>query len=168
MKKYIIPILICCLTTLALVSCDSQFDNWRQLNETWIKNHESQLGQDADIVSYGITHTGLQYEVFHYGYGKVPKSTSKIKVNYKLWLYDGTLVQSSEDVELTLSNCVAAWQEFLPTLHAGSHCKIYAPAEICYGSDGSKSSEQFRIPPYSALTFEIELIDVWQQLPEEE
>lgn len=149
-------------------SCDSPFYNWRDLNTAWIEAHASQLGQDTNVVDYGITRSGLQYEVYHQGFGKMPKSTSKIKVNYKLWLYDGTLIQASEDVEMSLSNCVQAWKEFLPTLHAGAHCMIYAPAELCYGKEGSKNTEEFRIPPYSALTFEIELIDVWQQLPEED
>lgn len=167
MKKYILPLLLFCLMGV-LQSCDSPFYNWRDLNTAWIEAHASQLGQDTSVVDFGITHTGLQYEVYHQGFGKMPKSSSIIKVNYKLWLYDGTLVQESEGAELRLSNCVPAWKEFLPTLHAGAHCMIYAPAEICYGKEGSKGIEEFRIPPYSALTFEIELIDVWQQLPEEE
>lgn len=167
MKQYSLAALLCCLM-VAMAGCDSQFNHWRDLNEVWIEAHAAELGKDTNVVDYGITHTGLQYEVYHRGYGKLPKSTSQIKVNYKLWLYDGTLVQASEDAVLTLSNCVPAWKEFLPQMPAGSHFKLYAPADICYGADGSKSIEEFRVPPYSALEFEIELVDVWQQLPDNE
>jgi FKBP-type peptidyl-prolyl cis-trans isomerases 1 len=147
-----------------LVGCD-KFGTWRDLNENWIEQNKAVLGQTAGCIDYGITHTGLQYEILHQGYGKTPKSTSQILVKYTLWLFDGTQVEHRDDGVFTLSATIPAWQEMLSKMQAGSHVIIYAPYDICYGSEGRKSLEQFHIPPYSALKFEIELIDVWQQSP---
>jgi FKBP-type peptidyl-prolyl cis-trans isomerase len=43
----------------------------------------------------------------------------------------------------------------------GSHWKIYIPSHKAYGKTGSKGLyDNFSVPPYSSLIFDIELVDV--------
>lgn len=154
---------------LLLCGCKNDFATWRSLNDTWMANHAEQIRaqmNQSDTIR-GISDTGLQYEIFHKGFGKTPKSTSLIKVTYATHLIDGTLVESSTESILRLGQCVQAWQEMLSTLQAGSSCRIYAPADLCYGAKGTRNTRDvYIVPPYSALIFDIKLIDVQQQQPD--
>lgn len=104
---------------------------------------------------------GLQYQVLKAGNGTRPQPTDKVKVHYHGTLIDGTVFDSSvergEPVSFPVNQVIRGWQEILPLMPKGSKWKVFIPAELAYADSPAGS-----IPPYSALIFEIELLDIEQ------
>ncbi len=88
--------------------------------------------------------------------GKKPTLDDKIKVAYKGTLIDGTEFDSSSSVEFPLAQMIEGWKIAIPTMTEGSKWELYIPQELAYGKRGSMPT----IKPYSALVFEVELIEV--------
>lgn len=106
------------------------------------------------------TPSGLQYEVLVQGTGKQPKATDTVKVHYEGFLTDGTVFDSSiqrgEPISFPLNGVIAGWTEGLQLMSEGSKYRLYIPYNLGYGEHGAGAS----IPPYSALIFDVELIEV--------
>ncbi|MBO5345526.1 MAG: FKBP-type peptidyl-prolyl cis-trans isomerase [Paludibacteraceae bacterium] len=165
MKK----ILFLFFVVLLFVSCDERFMSWREYNEEWIVVQKDKLGVDTNVVEVEILPSGVLIEKYHTGFGAIPKPSidpvmgvsSAVKVKYTGWLVDGTRFDYSDDVSFYLSDVVEGWQEALSLMPQGSHWKIYIPHEKAYGEKGSKGLyRNFSVPPYSALIFEVRLIEV--------
>lgn len=105
------------------------------------------------------TESGLQYEVIKMGKGKKPQATDKVKVHYHGTLIDGTVFDSSvergEPITFGLNQVIAGWTEGVQLMPVGSKFKFYIPQELGYGSRQSG-----KIPPYSTLIFEVELLGI--------
>jgi peptidylprolyl isomerase/FKBP-type peptidyl-prolyl cis-trans isomerase FklB len=105
--------------------------------------------------------SGLQYKVLRSGpaTGLKPQLTDEVKVHYEGKLMDGTVFDSSyergQPAAMPLGALVKGWQEALQLMRPGDEWILYVPPELGYGSEGAG-----QIPPGSALTFRIELIDV--------
>jgi FKBP-type peptidyl-prolyl cis-trans isomerase FklB len=103
--------------------------------------------------------SGLQYKVITEGKGAIPTATSKVKVNYKGTLIDGTEFDSSysrnEPATLRVNQVIPGWTEALQLMPVGSKWELYIPQEIAYGS-----REAGKIQPFSALVFEVELVSI--------
>lgn len=90
----------------------------------------------------------------------VPDYTSTVSTYYKGYLCDGTLFDESDkqpDKMLTIkvSSVVQGWQIALQNMHVGDSVQVIMPYELGYGSSGSGS-----ILPYSALRFNMRLVDI--------
>lgn len=106
------------------------------------------------------TASGLQYEVMQKGFGSArPKATSKVRVHYHGTLTDGTVfdssVQRGQPAEFALNGVIPGWTEALQLMAVGDKFKVFVPPALAYGPRGVG-----RIPPNSALVFEIELIAI--------
>jgi FKBP-type peptidyl-prolyl cis-trans isomerase FklB len=106
------------------------------------------------------TASGLQYEVLQKGFGtQKPKPTSNVKVHYHGTLLDGTVfdssVQRGQPIDIALNQVVPGWTEALQLMTAGDKFKVYLPPALGYGPRPNG-----KIPPNSALVFEIELIGI--------
>lgn len=165
MKK----ILFLLFVVLMFVSCDEKFMSWKEYNEQWIVEQKDKLGVDTNVVEVEVLPSGILVEKYHTGFGAIPKPSvdpvvgysSAVRVKYSGWLVDGTLFDYSEDAEFLLSSVIQGWQEVFSKMPQGSHWKIYIPYEKAYGATGSKGLRgNFSVPPYSALIFEVRLIDV--------
>lgn len=106
-----------------------------------------------------VTESGLQYEVLKMGKGKKPTATDKVKVHYHGTLIDGTVFDSSvergEPISFALNQVIAGWTEGVQLMPVGSKFRFYIPQELGYGSRAAG-----KIPPYSALIFEVELLGI--------
>ncbi len=104
--------------------------------------------------------SGLQYEVLVEGNGKKPKATDRVRCHYEGTLIDGTLFDSSvrrgEPAVFGVSQVIAGWVEALQLMAEGSKWRLYIPQNMAYGAHGAGEN----IPPYSALIFDVELIEV--------
>jgi FKBP-type peptidyl-prolyl cis-trans isomerase FklB len=107
--------------------------------------------------------SGLQYTVLVEGRGPVPKSTDMVKVHYRGTLINGTEFDSSyshgKPLIIHANGMMRGWTEALQLMKVGSKWKIFVPTELAY------AERPFgRIPPNSALIFEIELLDAGEDL----
>ena len=105
------------------------------------------------------TPSGLQYEVLTQGTGDVPQKTDKVKVHYEGKLIDGTVFDSSiqrgEPAVFGLNQVIKGWTEGLALMPVGSKWRLYVPQELGYGE-----RQAGKIPPYSTLIFDVELLGI--------
>lgn len=169
MKQAIYSALILAIALLTN-SCNEGFGTWRKLNEDWLAEKSTTLGKgDPDIIETRVLPSGVLIEVYHNGFGAIPKpsvdpsteKSSTVVVAYKGLLIDGTEFDSSEETSMSLSNTIPGWQEALSQMRQGSSWRIYIPYSEGYDDEGSKDwADNFVVPPYSTLIFDIDLIDV--------
>ena len=104
--------------------------------------------------------SGLQYQVLVEGNGKKPKASDRVRCHYEGTLIDGTVFDSSvrrgEPAVFGVSQVIAGWVEALQLMGEGSKWRLFIPQDMAYGAHGAGEN----IPPYSALIFDVELIDV--------
>lgn len=120
---------------------------------------EAFLAANAKKDSVETLPSGVQYKVLVKGSGDIPTATSKVKVNYEGRLIDGTVFDSSyerkQPATFGCNQVIKGWTEALTHMPVGSKWEIYIPQELGYGS-----REAGKIPPFSALIFTVELLDI--------
>ena len=106
------------------------------------------------------TPSGLQYKVITKGTGAIPADTSKVKVNYKGTLIDGTEFDSSykrkEPATFRANQVIKGWTEALTMMPVGSKWELYIPQDLAYGAKETGG----QIKPFSTLIFEVELVGI--------
>jgi FKBP-type peptidyl-prolyl cis-trans isomerase len=116
---------------------------------------------EANRTKEGVTTlpSGLQYKVLEAGTGPKPAATDTVTVHYRGRLIDGTEFDSSygrnEPARFALNRVIKGWTEALQLMGEGSKWELYVPPDLAYGERGAGT----RIPPQSALVFEVELIE---------
>ena len=112
-----------------------------------------------------VTASGLQYRVIKAGEGTSPTKSDKAEVHYRGWTIDGEEFDSSHSRNETstfgVTRVIRGWTEALTMMKPGGKWEIVVPQELAYGPGGKRP----KIPPYSTLRFEIELISVEQAKP---
>jgi len=135
---------------------------------------EINLARGAEYLSdirkkKGITETdsGLIYEVIKDGNGSKPLVSDEVEVHYHGTLTDGFVFDSSKDrgepAKFRVNQVIAGWTEALQLMKVGSKWKLYIPAGLAYGKQGSNS-----IGPNEALTFEVDLLGITPPVVEPE
>ena len=118
------------------------------------------LAENAKKEGVVVLPSGLQYTVLHEGKGRKPEATDSVKCHYEGKLIDGTVFDSSyrrgEAAIFPLDSVISGWTEGLQLMKEGSVYRFCIPYDLAYGSQGAGQS----IPPYAALLFDIELIEV--------
>lgn len=122
---------------------------------------EKFLAENAKKEGVKTLPSGLQYKIIIEGKGKKPKANSKVKVNYIGKLINGNVFDSSKSNEpvtfnLGKNEIIPGWEEGLLLMSVGSKYEFYIPYQLAYGEKGYPGI----IPPYAALIFEIELVDI--------
>ena len=116
----------------------------------------------ANKLREGVVETasGLQYEVVREGQGEKPGPNDKVKVHYEGRLLNGTVFDSSikrgRPIEFKLSRVIQGWSEGVSLMQEGAKYTLYIPYQLGYGVQGAGDV----IKPYSALIFEVELIEI--------
>ena len=104
--------------------------------------------------------SGLQYQVLKEGNGKKPGAKDTVKCHYEGFLIDGTVfdssVQRGEPATFPLQQVIAGWTEGLQLMQEGAKYRFFIPYRLAYGEGGAGQM----IPPYAALIFDVELIEV--------
>lgn len=121
---------------------------------------EKYLAENAKKEGVVTLPSGLQYQVIKEGNGRKPKATDKVKCHYEGMLIDGTLFDSSiqrgEPATFPLNGVIAGWTEGLQLMQEGAKYRFFIPYQLGYGEHGAGAS----IPPFAALVFDVELIEV--------
>ena len=104
--------------------------------------------------------SGLQYEVLKEGNGKKPSAKDTGVCHYEGTLIDGTVFDSSykrgEPATFPLQQVIAGWTEGVQLMQEGAKYRFYIPYRLAYGEGGAGA----QIPPFAALIFDVELIEV--------
>lgn len=121
---------------------------------------EEFLADNAKKEGVTVLPSGLQYKVVKEGTGKKPKATDKAKCHYEGTFINGSKFDSSYDrnqpAVFGLNQVIAGWTEGLQLMSEGAKYELYIPYTLGYGEAGAPGA----IPPYSALVFTVELIEV--------
>ena len=181
MKKIIIALsailaALCCVTA---VSCSDEKDTWekytewRELNTQWLTELQTKTNPDGSPYYKTIvpSYAPGTYVLMHkFGDPEenadklTPLYTSTVDVRYKLHLCDGTPVDSSSTPTVngpgifrtSLNSVILGWPIALcGEVHCGDSVEIICPYDVAYGITGSGA-----ILPYSALRFNIRLVDI--------
>jgi len=121
---------------------------------------EKYLAENAKKDGVITLPSGLQYQVLKEGNGKKPSAKDSVKCHYEGFLIDGTVFDSSiqrgEPAVFGLQQVIAGWTEGLQLMQEGAKYRFFIPYRLAYGEGGAGAS----IPPFAALVFDVELIEV--------
>ncbi|HEX2921467.1 MAG TPA: FKBP-type peptidyl-prolyl cis-trans isomerase [Bacteroidales bacterium] len=132
----------------------TKYQDHKVKNEAYIEQNKTKEGVTT-------TESGLQYEVIKMGTGPKPTAENTVKVHYTGMFIDGTQFESSvtnnEPVTFPVMGVIPGWSEGLQLMPVGSKFKFTIPQNLAYGEQGAGGGV---IEPYSALIFEVELIEI--------
>ena len=121
--------------------------------EAWLKEN----AKKDDVV---VLPSGLQYRVVKQGTGRKPGRTDKVRCHYEGTFTNGMKFDSSYDRKepavFGVNQVIAGWTEALQLMSEGSEWELFIPYQLAYGEAGAHGS----IPPYAALVFKVELLEV--------
>ena len=124
------------------------------------KDGENFLAENAKKEGVVTLKSGLQYKVLKEGKGKKASSSSKVRRNYEGKFTNGQIFDSSykrgEPAVFGVGQVIKGWTEALQLMSEGSEWELYIPYHLAYGEAGAHGA----IPPYAALIFKVELIEV--------
>lgn len=134
-----------------------QFGDNKKEGEDFLEENKSKEGVKT-------LPSGLQYKVITEGNGPLPKFTDIVKAHYHGTLLNGMVFDSSvergEPLEINVNGVIKGWQEALQLMPVGSKWVLYVPQELAYGATPRAGGP---IEPFSALIFEVELIEIIEQ-----
>lgn len=106
-----------------------------------------------------VTESGLQYRILREGTGPNPKTGDVVRVHYKGTLLDGSEFDNSyarnKPEEFNVDAVIPGWVEGIKLVKEGGMIELVIGPELGYGEMATPT-----IPPYSVLTFEVELLQV--------
>ena len=121
---------------------------------------EKFLAENAEKPGVVVLPSGLQYTVITEGTGAKPKATDRVKCHYEGTLANGQVFDSSyrrgEPAVFPLNGVIAGWTEGVQLMAEGAKYRFFIPYHLAYGERGAGQS----IPPYAALVFDVELIEI--------
>lgn len=124
-----------------------------QANQAFLAKNASQPGV--------ITRpSGLQYRIIKNGFGKHPKPTDQVSVEYTGKLINGTVFDGTElgmPATFVTNKLIPGWTEALQIMREGDHWQLFIPAGLAYGTRGAGDG---LIPPNQTLVFDLELLKV--------
>jgi FKBP-type peptidyl-prolyl cis-trans isomerase len=137
-----------------------------QMEEQQVRMKESEAREKPSLEKYLAdnhvtvkpTESGIYVIEIKKGSGPSPKATEMVKVHYTGQLLDGTTFDSSEGkdpVEFQLNQVIPGWTEGLQLMKKGGKAQLIIPSNMAYGPQGGGP-----IPPYSPLSFTVELLDI--------
>jgi len=131
-------------------SCSNSESDKSNIEEELIINYIAQNNLAAFHYSDGLYYS-IENETPQKDY---PSINSTIKVNYKGYLLNGTVVDSSNNkfINVNLRDCIEGWQLGIPLFSNNSKGKLFIPSSLAFGASSTP-----QIPPFSILIYEIEL-----------
>jgi len=125
------------------------------------KQQEKQLFESLKgKAGVGALPSGVHYIVAQKGAGNKPNASDTIVFNAKGIFPDGTVFedtyQKKEPITNIISNLIPGLNEAIQLMPVGSVWRIFIPSTLAYGSAGLPN----RIPPHTALVFDISLIEI--------
>ena len=108
----------------------------------------------------GVLPSGVHYIVIKKGTDNRPNVTDTIVFHAKGIFPDGTVFEDTYKTGIPItnliSNLIPGLNEAIQLMPVGSSWRIFIPSSLAYGSVGIPN----RVPPYSALVFDINLLSI--------
>ncbi|MDX1350295.1 MAG: FKBP-type peptidyl-prolyl cis-trans isomerase [Putridiphycobacter sp.] len=143
---------------------DAQFDVATYYADINKKNGEAFLAENKKKEGIIETASGLQYKIFAKGNGPKPNTVDSVAVHYVGRFISGeefeSSINSSEPIKFGVLQVIKGWSEGLLLMNEGAKYRFYIPYNLAYGESGAGPIE-----PYSALVFDIELVEVIKYKP---
>lgn len=121
---------------------------------------EAFLAENKNREEVTTTESGLQYQILLPGNGVKPTAKNKVTVHYHGTLIDGTVFDSSVErgspATFGVTQVIQGWVEGLQLMPLGAKYKFFIPYNLAYGERAAGD----KIPPFSALVFEVELLEI--------
>lgn len=128
--------------------------------ESIIQAGEQFLAENGQRPEVTTLESGLQYEILQVGNGPIPADTNRVTVHYTGKLLDGTVFDSSVErgspATFGVTQVIQGWVEALQLMPKGSKWRLFIPYDLAYGERGAGQ----KIPPYSMLIFDVELLEI--------
>jgi peptidylprolyl isomerase len=119
----------------------------------------SEVAPEKTEDGFIVTKSGLKYKDIKVGTGPAVKAGDTVKVDYKGWLDDGTVFDTSKQpgrepfsFAVGTGTVIKGWDEGLQGMKKGGKRELIIPPDLGYGSE-----DMGTIPPNSTLHFSIEL-----------
>ena len=115
-----------------------------------------------DASGFVTTRSGLKYKVLASGpaSGRSPMRSDSVTVHYRGTLENGTVFDSSYDrgepTSFGVGQVIPGWTEALQLMKPGDKWLLHIPFNLAYGNQAVGG----KIPPYSDLIFQVELLRV--------
>ncbi|RUA27594.1 MAG: peptidylprolyl isomerase [Bacteroidetes bacterium] len=122
---------------------ESQDEIDRKDIEKYIADH------NLDMVRH---ESGIYYKIIKKGSSSHPNVSSRINVDYKGTLLDGTKFDSGENISLYLGSTILGWQIGIPLIGEGGEILLIIPSRLGYGNTAQGS-----VPKNSVMVFEVKL-----------
>ena len=149
-------LLLASLMTLLALPTESMF-----MANAADKNAKEPGPSDADAPEeFTTTKSGLKYRILRKSDGEKPLARDKVEVNYKGWLDNGKVFDSSyergESISFGLKQVIPGWTEGMQLVGKGGKIELEIPYKLGYGERGSPPV----IPGKATLHFIVELLDI--------
>lgn len=121
---------------------------------------EEFLKENAVKDGINTTESGLQYKVITEGNGPIPTAESKVSVNYKGTLIDGSEFDATTEgnpASFPVGGVIKGWTEALQLMPVGSKWMLYVHPDLAYGANPRPGGI---IEANHLLVFEIELLEI--------
>jgi FKBP-type peptidyl-prolyl cis-trans isomerase len=120
--------------------------------DQYVKRHQWEMQQ---------TVSGLRYMLLKQGDGELAKNGQTAHVYYKISLLDGTVCYDSKtdgakDFVIGKDYVEAGLHEGIQLMHVGDKMRFILPSNLAHGLTG----DQKKIPPFSVVVYEIELLSL--------
>jgi len=133
---------------------EAKFGQNKEAGEAFLNENKAKTGIHT-------TASGLQYEILTEGSGNKPTATDSVTVHYHGTLIDGTVFDSSvmrgQPATFGVHQVIPGWTEALQLMNTGAKFRLYIPQELAYGAHPHPGGP---IKPYSALIFDVELLEI--------
>src|SRR5574344_79196 len=111
------------------------------------------------------TADGLQYKVIKQGSGKKPTLQDRVRIQYRLKLMNGQVVESTfernqDPVLMGMTGIIKGMQEGLQLMSEGSTYQFWMSPDLGYGD-----MDNPQLPAGSLLVFEVQLVEVVKDSP---
>lgn len=125
------------------------------------KRSEEFLAKNAKRPEVKLSASGLQYEIIREGQGTQPTTASRVKIDQRVLLIEGTVIDDTyktgrPDI-LHVAEAIPGYAEGLLMMREGARYKFVVPWELAWGKKGTPSG---KIGPYAALIFDVALLKI--------
>lgn len=131
-----------------------------------IEDFAVEAGIDNELESFS---SGLNIYTIADGNGDKPLMGESLKVKYKGMLMDSTVFDETTGSQTFTfavggNGTIPGWEEGIPKLNKGTKALLLIPSHLAYGKSDfltlpSEIRSEYRIPPYSTLMFEVEVLN---------